>query len=501
MATVLEGFLVRLGFDIDQDQLAKFNDAVSAAGERFMQIGKAAIGAGVAVGAAFAKSTAEINDLYKLSNNTGASIEGILSLQGAVERVGGSAENVSAAFEEFSMNAKTYGAGFERLVRNQLGVSLRDANGQARDMSDVFVDMSKKLADLAKVDPGLARMKAEAVGLGAIFDDIVKGDFPAELERSSKFAGLFGDKIDAGANASHRLMNEMGQVWDTISQGAMAATASVTDALQLDKKLASFNDGFADFLSATIDSQVQIIKEASGFFDWVGKVLFKSDDYYDDSKRKILEERVASGKATEEEKAELGELKEEKRTKDTAKEAYVSEEYAKETGLADKWDDTEQLKAQFFGVDPSDKEAMKALQGREVTTEDLAEVSEDADKFMLGVELQKRQREAQEQVSERYDEATKGKTTSGDLVTAEEPSKDAAKDYTKGSPAQKEAAAITAAQSITNAQDNRNQSKTQNVNVQQTINISGAGDPNAVGQAVAKETMQATRNQGNQGVF
>lgn len=501
MATVLEGFLVRLGFDIDQDQLAKFNDAVSAAGERFMQIGKAAIGAGVAVGAAFAKSTAEINDLYKLSNNSGASIEGILSLQGAVERVGGSAENVSAAFEEFSMNAKTYGAGFERLVRNQLGVSLRDANGQARDMSDVFVDMSKKLAELAKVDPGLARMKAEAVGLGAIFDDIVKGDFPAELERSAKFAGLFGDKIDAGANASHRLMNEMGQVWSTITQGAMAATASITDALQLDKKLASFNDGFADFLSATIDSQVQIIKEASGFFDWVGKVLFKSDDYYDDSKRKILEERVASGKATEEEKAELDELKEEKRTKDTAKEAYVSEEYAKETGLADKWDDTEKLKAQFFGVDLSDKEAMKALQGREVTTEDLAEVSEDADKFMLGVELQKRQREAQEQVSERFDEATKGKATSGELVTAETPANDAAKDYTKGSPAQKEAAAITAAQSVTNSQDNRNQSKTQNVNVQQTINISGAGDPMAVGQAVAKETVQATRNQGNQGVF
>lgn len=501
MATVLEGFLVRLGFDIDQDQLAKFNDAVSAAGERFVQIGKAAIGAGVAVGAAFAKSTAEINDLYKLSNNTGASIEGILSLQGAVERVGGSAENVSAAFEEFSMNAKTYGRGFENLVRNQLGVSLRDANGQARDMSDVFVDMSKKLADLAKVDPGLARMKAEAVGLGAIFDDIVKGDFPAELERSSKFAGLFGDKIDAGANASHRLMNEMGQVWDTVTQGAMAATASITDALQLDKKLASFNDGFADFLLATIDSQVQIIKEASGFFDWVGKVLFKSDDYYDDSKRKILEERVASGKATEEEKAELGELKEEKRTKDTAAKAYVSEDYAKETGLADKWDDTDQLRAQFFGVDPNDKEAMKALQGREVTAEDLAEASEDADKFMLGVELQKRQREAQEQVSERFDEATKGKATSGELVTEETSANDAAKDYTKGSPAQKEAAAIAAAQSVTNSQDNRNQSRTSNVNVQQTINISGAGDPNAVGQAVAKETVQATRNQGNQGIF
>ena len=509
MATVLEGFLVRLGFEIDQDQLAKFNDAVSAAGERFMQIGKAAIGAGVAVGAAFAKSTAEINDLYKLSNNTGASIEGILSLQGAVERVGGSAENVSAAFEEFSMNAKTYGRGFENLVRNQLGVSLRNANGEARDMSDVFVDMSKKLADLAKVDPGLARMKAEAVGLGAIFDDIVKGDFPAELERSSKFAGLFGDKIDAGANASHRLMNEMGQVWDTVTQGAMAATASVTDALQLDKKLASFNDGFADFLSATIDSQVQIIKEASGFFDWIGKVLFKSDDYYDDSRRKMLEERVQSGTATEEEKAELDELKEEKRTKDTAKEAYVSEDYAERTGLADKWNDTEKLKAEFFGVDPNDSKAMAELKGREVTDDDLLEAQEDSDRLMLGVELQKRQRQAQADVKQKFDEAA-GKDLPYGLNDEKDPYTKAmeeakgyaiANEYMKGSPSQKEAAAVAAAQSVTNSQDNRNQSKTQNVNVQQTINISGAGDPAAVGQAVAKETVQATRNQGNQGIF
>ena len=56
MATVLEGFLVSLGFDIDKDELAKFNTTVAEAGRRFMSIGKAAVGAGVAIGAAFAYS-------------------------------------------------------------------------------------------------------------------------------------------------------------------------------------------------------------------------------------------------------------------------------------------------------------------------------------------------------------------------------------------------------------------------------------------------------------
>lgn len=304
MASVLEGFLVSLGFDIDKDGLAKFNGIVAEAGKRFIGIGKAAVGAGVAIGTAFAASSKEINDLYKVSNNTGTSIQGLLGLQGAVERVGGSAENVSAAFQEFAMKSKTYGSAFEQMVTQQLGVRLRKANGEARDMSDVFVDMSKKLAALAKVDPGLARMKADAVGLGGIFDDIVKGDFPAELERAQHFAGLFGKEIDSGANASHRLTTEIGQVWDTVKQGAMSATAQVTEALQLDKKLADFNDSFGDFLKSTIDSQVQIIKDASGFFDWVGKVLFDSGDYYDDSRRKVLKKRIDSGKATDEEKEE-----------------------------------------------------------------------------------------------------------------------------------------------------------------------------------------------------
>ena len=107
MATVLEGFLVSLGLDIDQDQLAKFNASVAEASNRFMNIGKAAVGAGVAIGAAFAKSTAEINDLYKISNNTGTSISGLMKMQSAVERVGGSAESVNAAFGEFATKAKT----------------------------------------------------------------------------------------------------------------------------------------------------------------------------------------------------------------------------------------------------------------------------------------------------------------------------------------------------------------------------------------------------------
>ena len=461
MATVLEGFLVSLGFDIDQDQLAKFNASVAEASNRFMNIGKAAVGAGVAIGAAFAKSTAEINDLYKISNNTGTSISGLMKMQSAVERVGGSAESVNAAFGEFATKAKTYGSSFEQMVRNQVGVSLRDATGNARDMSDVFVDISKNLSKLARTDPGLARMKAEALGLGGIFDDIVKGDFPAELERASRFAGLFGKEIDKGANASHRMMNEIGQVWDTVAAGAMSATAQITEALQLDKKLAHFNNGFADFLKSTIDSQVQIIKEASGFFDWVGKVLFKSGDYYDKSRQKVLEDRVKSGRATDEEKAELKDLNKSIDSNAKADAAHIDRRVMKAQGLADDWDDTTKLKAKFFGVDPNDVDAMKALGNRRVETEDLIDVEDDRDAYMLGLELQKRQFKADS--------------------------------YFEGSPYAKEAASQKAAgvpSPVTNSQA---------TSITQTINIT-APDAQAAGAAVARETKKAASH-GNRGLI
>lgn len=510
MASVLEGFLVSLGFDIDKDGLAKFNGIVAEAGKRFIDIGKAAVGAGVAIGTAFAASSKEVNDLYKVSNNTGTSIQGLLGLQGAVERVGGSAENVSAAFQEFAMKSKTYGSAFEQMVTQQLGVRLRKANGEARDMSDVFVDMSKKLAALAKVDPGLARMKAEAVGLGGIFDDIVKGDFPAELERAQHFAGLFGKEIDSGANASHRLTTEIGQVWDTVKQGAMSATAQVTEALQLDKKLADFNDSFGDFLKSTIDSQVQIIKDASGFFDWVGKVLFDSGDYYDDSRRKVLKERIDSGKATDEEKEEYEGLVQEKKSNDIADSAHIDRDVAQQMGLADKWNDTDKLKAEFFGVDPKNEKAMASLKDREVNTEDLLQYAEngetpDSDRFMIGLELQKRQREAAKQkAKEQIDDQIEDLHTPKPKAPVEEVKADAAEapaPTMQGSALKQEAANTAAgaakASTINNQTDNsRHQQTTKTeVKIEQSITVNGAGDAKEAAHQIATMTGQEVRNQ------
>lgn len=465
MASVLEGFLVTLGFEVDKDKLAKFNETVNAAGDRFASLAKKGAAAGLALGAAFLKASDGVNDLYKVSNNTGASIKGIQTLQGAVERVGGSAESVTAAFQDFALKSKTFGAGFEQMVRNQVGVSMRDASGNARDMALVLADISKELARMAKTDPGIARMKAEALGLGGIFDDIVKKDFPRELERSAQFAGLFGDQIDESANASHRLMNEVSQVWDTIGKGAMAAAGQITEALDLDQKLADFNDNFGGWLSDIVTSQLELIKKATGIFDWLGSLFTESGDAFNDAKIERLEKKAKSGKASDEDKKELEELKQQREANKTADVMYIDRDAADRMGLHEKRDDDIALKAQVFGVSDEelkDEKVRAELAQRKITAEDLSGLAEgedaDADMYMLALELKKRQ--------------------------------DAQSGYFKESAWGREASA--AAESTTNI-DNRQRSSSTTVN--QQIVIQGAGDPTAVGKAVAQETQQTiTRN-------
>lgn len=234
MASIIEGFLVRLGFDIDQDGMLKFNANVGNAAKKVAAIGKAAAATGLAIGAAFAKSAHDVDRLYKVSNNTGASIKGFQAISRAVANVGGNAENVQAAFVALSDNIKTYGASFESLLKNNLGVSLYDARGRMRDMADVFVDLRNKLAAMAKTNPGFARQTAELIGLGGAFDDLMKKGFTEELMRHRQAAAAWGDSLDANAKRANTFTTSLSRLWDTIATGAQTASLDFLEVSGLD---------------------------------------------------------------------------------------------------------------------------------------------------------------------------------------------------------------------------------------------------------------------------
>ena len=308
MASVLEGFLVRLGFDVDKDGQKRFDADVDAASERIKGMAKHAVAAGTAIGAAFLKASSDVNSLYNATNFTGSSIRGFTALQKAVERVGGSGASVSAAFQSLARNVMTLGPGFEELLDHQLGVSLTDSVGKLRDMSDVFMDIRNKLAEINKVDPIQARQLASVVGLGDAFDAVMKKDFPAELERTRSLMGGFAEDVDKSADSTHRLMNELSNTWGVITGAIQSGAAQITDALDLDQKLKDFNDGFSIWMRDTVKAEVQMVKDSDGVLDWAQKWLFDADDYQSAATYKRLGEKIASGKATDDEKAQYEEF-------------------------------------------------------------------------------------------------------------------------------------------------------------------------------------------------
>lgn len=287
MASVLEGFLVKLGFDVDKNGISKFRGAVSSATHIVAGLAKTAAATGVAVAAAFVKSTRDVDKLYIKARNSGSSISGMVALQHAVERVGGNADAVGAAFDEFTGKIKKYGRGFEQVLRNQLGVSLYDAKGNVKDMSAVFVEMRNQLSKIAKTNPGLAKAKADAVGLGGAFDDLMKKDFPKEWERARREMLAFGSSMDDNSKKAHELTNNLNSIWDTFSTGTKTLAMDVLETTGIDKWVAHL----AKATTETVPALLKTLKTGmQSFFDgkWSIGGVFKK--VIDDRSRKTLDE-------------------------------------------------------------------------------------------------------------------------------------------------------------------------------------------------------------------
>lgn len=275
MGNVLAGFLVRLGFEFDKDGLKKFEGTVNNVGKGMMTLAKRGVAAGVAITAAIAKANSEVNKLYTLSNQTGASVHSIRVLGSAFSAVGGSVDDLQGAISNLAQNIK-YG-NFEPYL-NSLGVSLRDAQGNARDTSDVLLDLRDVLVSMPQEQ---ARPLAEALGIGgSAFEAMMKSDFNDELARSNELFGEMNQIIGNSSLSSHRLTNEFSRFVDILKTGSLAVGSSLADLLNLDDVLAGINDSLAESTTDFIKWQRGVIENSEGVIDWAGQTLKPMTDSY-----------------------------------------------------------------------------------------------------------------------------------------------------------------------------------------------------------------------------
>lgn len=284
--SVIAGFLVRLGFTVDQDEYKKFDGAVEKVGRSMASLTKKGIAFGTALTTAVAKSTIEVNKLYNIANRTGSSISGLKALGTAMKTVGGSAEEIQSAMAQLSDNIKYLN--YEPVI-NSLGVSLRDAKGNARDMTDVMLDLREVLS---KMPQEQARVTAEMLGLGGAFETIMKKEFPQEVQRSRDLLSGMTAILDANHESTRTFANEFGRLWDIVSTGAQTASSELVEILGLDEKLAELNNKLAKGILDFINWQSEIIKGSSSIWEWMAKTFDPVATFASDTRKNALSGEV-----------------------------------------------------------------------------------------------------------------------------------------------------------------------------------------------------------------
>lgn len=267
MAGVIDGFLVSLGFDIDKDSQARFNHSVEDAGKRMAAFGKKAVVAAGALAAVWAKTTASIGKDYNFKNITGVSVKGFAALKRAITAVGGDGEALAGIFSDMSMKLKTM-PGYAQQIKQLFGVDVVDSTGKARDLSEVVAEIAERMQGM---DQATSKAKADAVGLGGVWDSLMKKDFPEELRRAHSQMDELGDAVDRTSKSSRDLTNAMGELKDTATLALKAVVGELNEEFQIAEKIRDLVSKIPGWtkkiireIGAAIDTEARIWKESDG---------------------------------------------------------------------------------------------------------------------------------------------------------------------------------------------------------------------------------------------
>ena len=301
MASVIEGFLVSLGFQIDKDAYARFNASVEDAGKRMRSFATKTAGATAALAAAWTKTSSEISKSYQLSAATGASIRGTNALRTAIKAVGGDAGALDATLQTMAVRMQTI-PGHAQQIQSVFGVSMTDATGKTRDMADVLADIGEKMQTM---DPAMARAAAEATGLGGVWQQLIDKRFPDALARARAETDALGKSLDENAKATADLMNAFDSALDTMKLSAMSFVGYLNKEFNLSgwihdqaKALAEGTETAQKWAAARIRAEARHGKEIKDdwrtFFD-----LKRFDEIFEEEKKKEgMSEAKGGGNST-----------------------------------------------------------------------------------------------------------------------------------------------------------------------------------------------------------
>ncbi|EJB9105682.1 lytic transglycosylase catalytic, partial [Salmonella enterica] len=234
---------------MDEAGYGKFESVLAGVTANAIKTGLAVEGAALSVVAFTAKIASGLDNLYRASQRTGATVQGIKSVGYAISQVGGSADAARGSLENLARFVRN-NPGAEGFL-NRLGVQTRDASGKMRDMSTIFTGVGQKLnsmpyyranqyAQMLGIDEntlmamrrGVGQFSAQysamakAIGFNADQAAVSSNRFMISLRAFGEMAGMARDKI--GSNLADGLSGSLDNLRKRILENFPRIESTIT---------------------------------------------------------------------------------------------------------------------------------------------------------------------------------------------------------------------------------------------------------------------------------
>lgn len=267
-AETIKDFLISLGFQVDDAGSKKFEATIAGATAQALKLGVAVEAAALSVVAFTTKIAQGLDNLYWMSQRTGATVAGIQQIGYAVSQLGGTVDGARSSLEGLAHFVRN-NPGAEGFL-NRLGVQTRDASGNMRDMASVFTGVGQRLSSMPYYR---ANQYAQMLGIDENTLMAMRrgvGEFSAQY---SQMAKTIGYNADTAAVSSNRFMTALAAF------GQMAGMARDKIGTSLTDGLAGSIDNFRKLILDNfpkIDRAITVVlKGILWLADVVGRTVFR----------------------------------------------------------------------------------------------------------------------------------------------------------------------------------------------------------------------------------
>jgi hypothetical protein len=271
-ATTIKEFLVGLGFDVDEAQLKRFNSGIFKAGVAITALGNLASSAAQEITRAVvqalnpARYAEELDALNDISERTNVAVSDLMRMGYVATLTGADVGTLTSSLEGFTRTAGLAAAGLGRgkQIFEDLGISVKDSNGQLRGTTELLAELQGKIKGMesGQQQALLGRLGIDPKLVTMLTTDV--SELNAEYERMQQQAGFSADEAAAKAAEYNDELDKLRAAFSLVGTSA---------ASRLFGPLAKSTEKFRRMIVDNMPKIVAAIEKVVKAFLYVGRVV------------------------------------------------------------------------------------------------------------------------------------------------------------------------------------------------------------------------------------